>query len=295
MKLLRMIVILVTTGLMMSSAHAQKNGKLNHKIIGKGQPVIMIPGLTCSGDVWNETVEALGKGYEYHLLTFPGFAGVAPIKNVNNDYLEQVQELILKYIKKNRIKKPIIMGHSLGGSVALSLAIKKPSLLSKLIIVDAFPFMLGVRDPNMTKETAEKMASAYKDNLIKTGKKPLAEKTANQKEFLKFMITSPAKIDVATQWYLDSDIETVGQAMYELNTMDLRNDLGEIEVPTLVLGSWIAGKPYGATRESSIQLYKTQYEKLKNIEIDMSDKGKHFIMWDDPTFFNNRISKFMSK
>lgn len=53
---------------------AQKSN-LDVRVVGKGQPVIMIPGLTCSGEVWDSTIAALDGNYEYHVITLLGFAG----------------------------------------------------------------------------------------------------------------------------------------------------------------------------------------------------------------------------
>lgn len=276
-------------------SQAQEKSKLLSKTIGSGQPIILIPGLTCSGDVWLEMSNAFKDDYELHILTLPGFAGNTPFKNLDTGFFEKSQLLILNYIEKNKINKPIIIGHSLGGTLALKIAAENPDKLSKLVIVDAFPYMASIRNPNITKEQAKMFAIADQNRLISNWEKPRKEKVKNQKRLLSGMISDSKKIDIATQWYLDSDLKTITKAKYELMTLDLRNALSNIKLPTLVLGSWVAGKPYGVTRKTSLELFKQQYKKLKNVEIDVSDIGKHFIMWDDPKFFNNKLSIFMKE
>lgn len=291
MKRLNVILIILS---ILAIQYTVGQANLNAKIIGKGHPIVFIPGLTCSGDVWNGVAKDLSKKFECHLITLPGFAGNKAFKELDGNFMNLSKKLILSYIEENKLSNPIIIGHSLGGVLALKIAIDNPKLPKKLVIVDAFPFMMGVRNPNISDKELESVASKYKTNMLNNWKKPLVEKTKSQKQFLKFMISDSLKINVATRWYLDSDINSVAQAMYELNKEDLRNGLENIKVPTLVLGSWIAGKPYGATKESSLELYKTQYKKLKNAEFDMSESGKHFIMWDDPVFFVNKLWKFFN-
>ena len=45
------------------------------KVTGKGKPIILIPGYSCSGEVWNETVDHLKDHYQLHTLTLAGFGG----------------------------------------------------------------------------------------------------------------------------------------------------------------------------------------------------------------------------
>lgn len=264
------------------------------RVIGNGQPVIMIPGLTCDGAVWNETIEAMGKGYQYHVMTLPGFAENEPLADVEAGFFKQVEAMVLDYIDENNIEKPIIIGHSLGGFMALNIAIKRPDLPSKLVIVDSLPYLTGIQFPQAsTPEQAEQMAKQMTTMVLASGSQPRANKLAYQKQMLQSMIIDKEKIDIAAGWGADSDTPTVAQSMYEMYTTDIRADLDKIKVPTLVLGAWVAYQPYGSTRESTLKLYTDQYENLKNVTVDMTDIGNHFIMWDDPEFFYGWLKKFL--
>jgi pimeloyl-ACP methyl ester carboxylesterase len=58
-----------------------QNKAFDVKVSGKGQPIILIPGYSCSGEVWKETVAHLKNRYELHVLTLAGFAGTTPISD----------------------------------------------------------------------------------------------------------------------------------------------------------------------------------------------------------------------
>ena len=266
---------------------------LKTEVFGKGQPIVMIPGLTCSGDVWDETVEKLKSNYECHVITLPGFAGQAAIKDHEGQYLEKMKQLVIAYIEDNKLEKPVIMGHSLGGFLALKIAIAKPDLPAKLVIVDSLPFLTAIQMPNATEESAKPIAQNMKAQIVAGANATREQRAAYQKMMLKSLIIDEKQIDLATEWSLESDPETVGQAMYELYTTDIRDELANIKTPTLVLGAWIAYQNYGITRESTLANFKAQYAKLNNVTIDLTDKGNHFIMWDDPEFFQSWITKFM--
>src|SRR5689334_20013832 len=71
------LVLLPILGAAASTADAQKQSPFTVKVVGKGRPMILIPGLMCSGDVWDTTVEHYKSSYECHVLTLAGFAGRA--------------------------------------------------------------------------------------------------------------------------------------------------------------------------------------------------------------------------
>lgn len=85
---------------------------------GHGRPVILIPGLACSAEVWNGTVEHLtSEGFETHALTLAGFGGTPPIHS--GDYLKTFRDDLAAYIRQNKLDHPVVIGHSLGGFLAL--------------------------------------------------------------------------------------------------------------------------------------------------------------------------------
>lgn len=85
--------------------------------------------------------------------------------------------------------------------------------------------------------------------------------------------------------------------MYELytTTTDLREELGNIKAPTMVMAAWIAYKSYGATIESTEIGYNSQYKNLPDFELVVNDRARHFIMWDDPEGFYSAMDRFLAK
>lgn len=284
-KIIKIIPILIFLAISFQS----KADGLKVNVTGKGQPMILIPGLTCDLAVWDATVKRYQADYECHAITLPGFAG-NPAIEYGDQYLNSVKKLILAYIAENKIKNPIIIGHSLGGFLALSIAKDQPKLLKKIIIVDSLPFLTAIQMPGATVESAKPFAENMKKMMLSQAVETAA---STQKMMLQSMINDPENIEIAAKWGAKSDINTVAQAMYELYTTDLRDQLDEIESPILVMGAWIAYKNYGVTRESTMANFESQYAKAKDCIIKLSDKGKHFIMWDDPEFFFSSVDSFL--
>jgi hypothetical protein len=81
-------------------------------------------------------------------------------------------------------------------------------------------------------------------------------------------------------------------AMHDLIATDLRQDIERIKSPTLVLGTWIAYKEY-TTRAAVENTFKTQYQKLTGVTIEVADTARHFIMYDDPKWMFECMEKFL--
>lgn len=97
-------------------------------IRGKGAPVLLFPGFGCTGEVWNETVAELSKNYECHIFTFAGFGHVPPIEF---PWLSTIKDQVITYLKTKNLKKAILIGHSLGGTLSLWLASEETNLFKK--------------------------------------------------------------------------------------------------------------------------------------------------------------------
>jgi N-formylmaleamate deformylase len=88
-------------------------------VSGAGRPVIFIPGFACHGSVWDGTVDHLDGRAEAHVVTVAGFAGVPAVTDPS---LANVHAELARYIVENQLESPVIIGHSLGGTMALWLA-----------------------------------------------------------------------------------------------------------------------------------------------------------------------------
>lgn len=255
---------------------------------GQGEPLLLIPGLTCSGDVWDETVDWLDDTYECHVVTLPGFAGQPPIQT--EGYLKTVGDELLEYLEAQKLQNTTVIGHSLGGFLSLYVGTRQSPLISGLIVVDGLAFMGASQNPAATPESMKAMAEMMRNNIA-TQSPEQYEQT--QPAMLASMISDPRRIEIAMEWGRQSDVATTAQAMYELFQWDLRDEMDRIQVPVLVLGAWAGYRDYGVTRQMIQGSFDLQFAKLPQKEIKLSDEGKHFIMWDDPVFFNREVREFL--
>jgi pimeloyl-ACP methyl ester carboxylesterase len=258
------------------------------KISGSGQPIILIPGLASSGEVWDETVAKLSLNYECHVLTLPGFAGQAPI-DLKDGFLPQIEKEIGKYI--SNLNQPVILiGHSLGGFLSLQVSNNYPDKVKKAIIVDSYPFYSAAMNPAATSDMMKPMATQMKQMLNGTS---LEDFEKQQTAGMAIMTASPDRIPIAVKWSVTSDRNTFSQAMYELMLTDYRQNLSTVKTPLLVLGAWYSAKDYGLTAETVKANFTRQYQLAENVQIEMAPTAHHFIMWDNPEWFMEQVSAFI--
>ena len=258
------------------------------KITGHGQPMILIPGLASSGETWDSTVDRYKDRYECHVLTLAGFAGVpriAPVEGV--PMLERVRDDVAAYIRGKKLLKPVLVGHSLGGFLALSIASKYPDLADKLVIVDALPSLAAMFQPDITPALAKSQSAMTRQYM--TSQPQNGEAT---RAMIKQMATADADVERIVGWGRASDYASIIDAMTEMYGTDLREDIASIHSPTLVLATWIGYKEY-TDREKTEATQRREFAKLKGADIRISDTSRHFIMYDDPQWFFKQIDGFL--
>jgi pimeloyl-ACP methyl ester carboxylesterase len=250
------------------------------KVTGTGRPMILIPGLSCGGDVWDDTVAHFKDQYQCHVLTLAGFAGQPAIKA---PFLGHVLTDLQKYISEQSLDHPVIIGHSLGALLAYSLAASAPQKVGPVIAVDGLPFLSAIFNPAATVESSRPFAEQYRSQY--NAQTPEAFAAANRKA-LETMITDPKNIETVDATSRKSDPKAVGEAMYEDMITDLRPRLKLIQSPVLLIGSTQAN-PAGET------LYRDEVSSIPKHEVVFAPKAKHFVQLDAPEFFYSQVEAFL--
>lgn len=110
--------------------------KLYSRVLGEGQPLLIIHGLFGMSDNWQSLAKRYADYFEVHLIDQRNH-GRSPHAD-EFSYLHLSNDLH-QYIVDNQLNDVIIIGHSLGGKTAMQFAVSYPEFLSKLIIVDISP------------------------------------------------------------------------------------------------------------------------------------------------------------
>lgn len=282
---MKKLLVIAILSLVLIESNAQQQKSFSVTVTGKGQPVILIPGFSCSGDVWKETVDHLKDKYQCHILTLAGYAGMQAIDSPS---LKKVRDELIQYVKKQHLNKPIVIGHSLGSFMSLWISSTAPELFGKLVCVDGMPFYSALNDPDANADSLKNSPFLNRDAVIKSfdrqddsGFVDMAAKA------LAWQVADSARARQIAIWQYRSNKRTLGVTLIELATTDLRKEIARIASPVLVLGSIYF------TKGKSYELIGQQFKNLPSATIHVAE-SKHFIMYDQPLWFYKELDAFLN-
>lgn len=266
-----------------------KSQRISVETQGSGTDVILIPGLASSRDVWADLSAKLRKSHRIHLIELAGFASTPAIANSDGKVIVPAADAIAEYIHAHHIKAPAIIGHSLGGEIALMLAARHPDLVGRVMVVDALPFYSLIFNPAATSETVTPQAIATRDLIL--GQSP-----AQFVEFQKASIARLAKTEAVRPALvaagINSDRKTIADAVYEVMITDLRPELGRIKAPIEVVYAY--DTVFGVPAANVDTMYRQAYASAPQIHFTRIDDSFHFVMLDQPKRFSNVVESFLN-
>lgn len=252
-----------------------------------GKPdVILIPGLNSSRSVWDGEAKLLAPNYRLHLVQVNGFAGQPAGANASGPILAPIVEELHNYIASATMK-PEVIGHSMGGLLAMLLAIQHPEDVRKLIIVDALPTSAKMFSPDATPASIAPQLAVMKQQLANM---PDDQYAAMQPMMAARLCKNPEGQEMVASAAAKSDRTVSLNAMLEDIQTDLSPDAAKITMPTLML------YPLETPMQKPEQidaLYQSAYKPLPNVTLKRIDNSRHFIMYDQPAQFDAALEVFL--
>jgi pimeloyl-ACP methyl ester carboxylesterase len=251
---------------------------------GSGPDVILIHGLAGHTDVWAESAEALDDRYRLHLVQIHGFGGVTR-KSSDSLVTTAVAREVARYVRETGLARPALIGHSMGGTIAMMVAAHNPGLAGRVMVLDMVPFM-GVMfgQPNATPEALRPMADQLRTQLLNGDM--LGELAAT-------MTRSEANRQKLLQYANASDRRTVAHAMHELILTDMRPELARIDVPLTVL--YVQAANVTLPAEQFDNAMKQMYSNAPSATLVRIDDSNHYIQLDQPGRFVAAVDAFMRR
>jgi N-formylmaleamate deformylase len=245
------------------------------EVVGSGADVILIPGLTASKEVWRGTVAAV-PGYRYHLIQVSGFAGAPARGNREGPVVAPLAEEIARYISENRLRRPAIVGHSMGGTLTMMIAARHPDLVGRAMVVDMLPQpaeLLGTSAGGI-RGLADVLQSlsgtAFGQSLIDSAVR---------------MFGNDAPVNAK------SDRDVVARAAHELALIDLTPELPRIRAPLTV----VYASPDASLAATADGIYRRAYAADPAARLLRIDESSHMIMADQPARFAEALRRVLAE
>jgi len=281
------VVVAIVGATAISGRFADYHEVFEVTVEGSGPPVLLIPGLATTGEVWQGTVERLRDRYQLHVLTLAGFGGPEP---VGAPFLPRVAAALAEYVDERRLERPVLVGHSLGGFVSLLAASEAPEQFAGVVSVDGVPFLPALADPGARAADLAERAAAIRAFHERLGREAFLAQTELA---LSSMITAASDRRRALGWAAATDPAAAGVAIEEMLTTDLRGRIGSIPAPILLVGA--LGSVPEPMRESMRAAYRVQVAAAPSATVVFSDDARHFVMLDAPELLDAELRAFLGR
>lgn len=252
--------------------------------------IIFVHGLGSYLPAWKKNIEVLKNNYRTIAIDLPGYGKSS--KEPHEGTPEFYADVISNLMKKLNIEKANIAGHSMGGQAAITMAIKYPQQVKRLILVA----------PAGIESFTEGQKEWFREVMTVQGVKltPVNQLRANvysnfynMPDDAEFMITDRIALREAEQF--DNYCYAVVQSVNGMVDQPVVNLLDRITQPTLIVfgeNDNLIPNPYLNPGYTSEVGYKGK-ELIPNSELVMIPECGHFLQFEKPEVFNEAIKNFL--
>jgi pimeloyl-ACP methyl ester carboxylesterase len=259
----------------------------------QGPAVILIPGLQGGPWVWQQTIEHLSQHHVVYAVTLAGFDGT-PVPANGGNLFDRADASLLQLIEQEKIDKPVLVGHSLGGTLALRLASEHPALVAGVVAIDGLPIFPGME--RASAEQRQAMATRMQQQMA----------AATPEQFKAQSLAYMQKIGLVDQQLAAkyapmnarSDIKASAQYMAEDLVFDGRPGLKNATVPILEISPYYAPDfstpPMVMSEAQKAAYYQSLLANAPDAKVVSIGPSRHYVMLDQPQKFQQVLDGFLA-
>lgn len=252
-------------------------GIVHYEVYGRGKPVILLHGWLGSWGLWQETMEFLGRYYRTYALDFWGFGESG--KKRETYAVQDFVSLVNQFMEQLGIVRAPLVGHSMGGTVSLSVAVRFPDRVSKVVVVGS-PIV----------------GSSLAFPLKLAGHRPIAFLLFNMMGVFRLGMRVASPIICRDERFADmmdrdlsrTTLESFLLSIASLRRTDLRPMLDQIKVPVMGM--------YG---DRDVIVHPKQWQPMQkgiaHAHIERFPLAGHFPMLEEPQNFSERLKAFLDR
>ncbi|MDY2586109.1 alpha/beta fold hydrolase [Winogradskyella aquimaris] len=228
-----------------------KNIKLHYTVSGKGDTVVLLHGFLETIEMWKDLEPEFARTHQVICIDLLGHGQTESLGYVHT--MEDMADAVLTVIKHLKIKRAKVVGHSMGGYVALALAEQQPQLFEGLCLMNS-TFEADSKERKRLRTRANDMAKTNFDNLVRMSFANL------------FAPESRVSFKTEYEWALDIALKTSLQGYMAANEgMKLRSNRFEIFKSLKAHKLIIIGKKDALINGEQL------LSKLENTDIDYAE------------------------
>ena len=259
---------------------------VNYVELGEGEPILFVHGISGSWQNWLENLPHFARGRRAIALDLPGF-GASPMPSWPIE-MPAYGQLIHDFCEKLGIEGGAIVGNSMGGMIAVEAVTAAPGRFEQLVLVAA----AGILNTWHPEERAVATALAWKTfgpHFGDRGRWIVTHPRARQIVFGPFVrYPNRLRADLLFE-QIDSGLERAegfGDALHAAIRHDMRGELSEIEIPTMVL--W--GQ---SDRVIPVSAALSYHRRIPHSRLEIFERTGHVPQLERPLRFNAVVDEFL--
>lgn len=262
--------------------------KLNYRVFGEGEPLIILHGLYGSSDNWAGIARKLQNQFKVITVDLRNH-GRSPHLNEHN--YDVMSDDLLCLFKDLDIYSANLLGHSMGGKVALSFALFNPERVKRLIVVDISPrtYQIELGDSQFSEH--EKILSAIKSiNIAELRSRDEADELLSKyisnvriRSFLLKNLYRNKEKEFKWRINIDVLVANLNEVLkgFEDSFIYFRN----LDCPVL----FIKGGISNYIQKKDVDMIK---ENFKRVEIKTINEASHWVHAENPDEFTTLVKEF---
>ena len=258
------------------SSIVTNQGVVHYEIVGRGRPVILLHGWLGSWGCWLGTMEALSSRYRTYALDFWGF-GESDKRRESYNVVDFVA-LVDQFMERLGIQSAPVIGHSMGGTVALNLALDRPNRVERVALVGS---PIDGDSLNIFLKLAGYPWIAFlvwnSPSLLRMGIKLFAPWiAANWSDWYQLLMQDLSKMTLESfLWSINS-----------LHHTNLQPRLGKLRLP--LLGVYGRGDRIVDPRQADL------LRPIPAARVEILAGSRHFPMLDEPDKFSSIVLSYLA-
>ncbi|WP_158882749.1 alpha/beta hydrolase [Rhodanobacter sp. L36] len=296
-----MVFPLLSLSLMLAGSHAVLADQVGTTVVGTlkvechgdhGRAVILIPGLQGGPWVWQQTIEHLEKDHVVYAVTLAGFDGV-PVPKDGGNLFDRADASLLQLIRQQKIDKPVLVGHSLGGTLSLRFAGEHAALISGVVAVDGLPLFPGM--DRVSEQQRLAMAANMREKMSQSSAEEFKAQSTGYMQHIG--VIDPQLAARYAPMNARSDIKATAEYMSEDLAADLRPGLNNANVPILEISPYNAPDfsrpPMAMSEAQKTAYYQSLLANAPQAKVVSISSSRHFVMLDQPSKFQHTLDDFL--
>lgn len=259
-----------------------RSDRIAVEVRGRGPDVVLIPGLASTPVIWQRLAARLDDDHRVHLISVRGFGQLPAGANGTGALVGPVSGEVLRYVRSQGLRSPAIIGHSMGGLVALRVGADGGRAIGRIMVVDASPFFPGLVTGARSTRDVEPLARVAYQTVLLFGDDALGQAG----------LTGTGDAVMAGLGWQGGDRRVLAQGLYEVMTLDMRHRLDEVTAPVTVAYGW--SRAADSPRRDLERRLRPAFGGLRTpLTLEPIEGAEHMVMIDQPRRFEAAVLRFL--